>query len=80
MSLKSLYKAFTTTFVVQRREVWDTLAAASLCKKNRKPKEWRDKTEISVEQEVAGVPSEFLEAFRKRFLQSVAPSGNGNGH
>ncbi len=49
--------------------------------KNRKPKEWRDKTELTVSDEVAGVPSEFLDAFRKRFLQSVAhTNGNGNGH
>jgi hypothetical protein len=44
--------------------------------------EWRDRTELQTNEEIAGVPNEVLEEFRKRFLQRVAPhlsERNGNG-
>jgi hypothetical protein len=40
--------------------------------KNRKPKEWRDRAELATDQEIAGVPNEMLEEFRKRFMATVA--------
>jgi molecular chaperone DnaK (HSP70) len=46
--------------------------------KNRKPKEWRDRTELHVSEECAGVPAEVTEALRKRFMATVG--NNGNGH
>jgi len=48
--------------------------------KNRKPREWRNRTELQMEQEVAGVPADVLEAMRKRFVECVGRDpGNGNG-
>jgi hypothetical protein len=48
--------------------------------KNRKPREWRNRTELQMEQEVAGVPADVLEAMRKRFVEYVGGDpGNGNG-
>ncbi len=49
--------------------------------KNRKPKEWRDRTELHVMEEIAGVPADVVEGLRKRFLVTVGGSGNnGNGN
>lgn len=46
-------------------------AAAVFWLKNRKPKEWRDRTEIQLEQEVAGVDAQTLEMLRKKFRETV---------
>jgi len=40
--------------------------------KNRKPAEWRDRSEIHVDQEIAGVDTKTLELLRKKFLASVS--------
>lgn len=40
--------------------------------KNRKPKEWRDRSEVLLEQECAGVPPEVTEMLRKRFMATVS--------
>lgn len=39
--------------------------------KNRKPKEWRDRSEVLLEQEIAGVDPAIVEALRKKFLETV---------
>jgi hypothetical protein len=48
--------------------------------KNRKPQEWPDRSELHVEQEIAGVPQEVVEALRKRFVETFRRTSNGNGH
>lgn len=55
-------------------------AAAVFWLKNRKPKEWRDRSEILLSEEVAGVPADVVEGLRKRFLETTGPSSNGNGN
>jgi len=39
--------------------------------KNRRPQEWRYRTELDTEQEVAGVPNDVLEGLRKVALQTL---------
>jgi hypothetical protein len=40
--------------------------------KNRKPKEWRDRSEVLLEQEVAGVDQKTVDELRKKFLATVS--------
>lgn len=44
--------------------------------KNRKPKEWREKTELTITEEIAGVPPEVVAAMKKRFLNTLSNGRN----
>jgi len=46
--------------------------------KNRKPKEWRDKAELHIEQEIAGVPPDVVEMMRAEFKKTVTSDRNSH--
>jgi hypothetical protein len=77
----SQYKGIVTVTAVKKHYPPDTTACIFWLK-NRKPREWRDRPEVAEAagvQEVAGVPPDVLEAYRKRFLERVAPNRNDDG-
>jgi hypothetical protein len=67
----SQYKGIVTVTAVKKHYPPDTTACIFWLK-NRKPKEWRDRTEVEGVQEVAGVPPDVVEAMRKRFVECVS--------
>jgi len=76
----SQYKGIVTVTPFEKHFPPDTTACIFWLK-NRKPAEWRDRSEVALEkqQEIAGVPPEMLEVLRKRFMESVGPDRNSNG-
>jgi hypothetical protein len=68
----SQHKGTVTVTPVKKHYPPDTTACIFWLK-NRKPREWRDRTGLGTDQELAGVPNKVLENYRKRFRQRVTP-------